>query len=196
MIDGLGGSDSFRGFLLYATDYQVLVIKKIRLSSRQTLICYLQHPQHVSLPSLRPDSLGVPELHLQELGGSEDGGQLVARLEQLAPRQDLRQETAVGPEVGWRPRRGRLEGTVVVDGAVSVVPPPVLDDLLLHPVRGLLHLLQVAQSLVLPGLLLAPLSRVAAQPGTALRPVRTLLQHHHHHHHYHYNHHHHRQGIT
>ena len=156
-----------------------------------------QQEEHPRLASLGPHSLGVAQLHLQELGGPEDGGHLVARLEQLPAGEDLGQQTAVGPEVGWSSRRWRLQRSVVVDGAVPVVPSPVLDDPLLHLERGLL---QVAQSLVLPGLGLASLRRVAAQPRAALRPVRALLQHHHlhhyrnrHHHPHHPYHHYHQQ---
>ena len=128
----------------------------------------LEQSEHLGLAPSGPDGLRVTELHLQQLGGSEDGGELVSGLEQLPTRHDLGQKTPVRPDVGWRPWRWRLQRTVVVDGAVAVVPPPILDYPLLHPLTGLL---QVPQPLVL-----CWRSCVTAQPRAALRPVRALLE--------------------
>ena len=82
---------------------------------------HLQHHQEVGQAVLGPHSLGVAQLHLQELGGPQDGGQFVSGLEQLPAGEDLGQETALGPEVCWSSRLGGRTGLRTVTAQSPVL---------------------------------------------------------------------------
>ena len=131
----------------------------------------LEESEHLLMPPLRPENLRVSELHLQHLGGPQHRGELVSNLsrdkmmfsqllwfldlEQFSAGERLGQEAAIGPDVSWCPRRRRLSWSVIIDGGVTVVPPPVLDNPGLHPHGDLLHeaelLLTLVTALVAPG---------------------------------------------
>ena len=98
--------------------------------------------EHVVVSPVCPESLCVTKLHLEELSRSEDTGHLVTNLEQFPPCQHLGHQTAVGPHVSRGTGRRRLEWPVIVDGRVTIVPPPVLNNPVLNLLRHILQILQ------------------------------------------------------